>query len=107
LHAIFQELTQFFSALHKQQIIVQGKDKSRRPGHWCRTTLHYRGWSYDEINALLGEPDIQEDRNGITASYYGIPRTLEAENCLAIGDRANADEPLANSRSIRLSTHYL
>ena len=62
----------------------------RHTGHWCRTTLHYRGWSMKGIQHWLGEPDMYDD-TFTGASYYRIERVLDAEQRrdeLAEWDRA-------------------
>jgi len=55
---------------------------SRHPGHWCQTTLHYRGWSFDEITTILGHADIIDHfgkNKNVTAHYFAIEKVLEAE----------------------------
>jgi hypothetical protein len=56
----------------------------RHPGYLCRTTLHHRGWSIDEIQAILGNPDKLEETGGITGSYYAVQRVFAGEQRLSI-----------------------
>ena len=54
---------------------------ARYPDHWCRSTLHFRGWSAEEIDDLLGDPDIIDTTTnpGTTARYYRTNRALQVE----------------------------
>ena len=55
----------------------------RHPRFWCRTTLHYRGWSFDDIGAFLGKPDVIDDNGPVVGSYYKIERVITGEKRLA------------------------
>ena len=57
--------------------------QARHDGHWCKTTLYYRGWSGEEIIDWLGEPDLLDYWAGEAhppGQYYRIERVLQAES---------------------------
>ncbi len=62
------------------------------PGYWCRTTLHYRGWSIGRINVLLDDPDLilkNRTKNGTDAHYYAIERVLSWEKAIRTSAKRN------------------
>jgi hypothetical protein len=62
----------------------------RHQGYWCRTTLHYRGWSLDEISAILGYADLIDNGGSIVGNYYLIPRVMNGERHLETRRKAKA-----------------
>jgi hypothetical protein len=62
---------------------------SRHPGYYCRTTLHHRGWSIEDIRRY-GGPDLHDDLYE-GATYFRIERVLQYEEMKRQHDRIKDD----------------